>query len=133
MCFWYRMLLLQYVFLVQNVVATVCVTGTERCCYSMCFWYRTLLMQYVFLVQNVVATVCDNVLYQKHILQQQHSVPETHTVATTFCTRNTYCSYRTLLLQYMFLVQKVVATICLSGTERCCCSICFWYRTLLLQ
>jgi hypothetical protein len=58
MCYWYRTLLLQYVLLVQNVVATVCVSGTERCCYSMCYWYRTLLLQYVLLIQNVVAAVC---------------------------------------------------------------------------
>ena len=56
--------LLQYVFLIQNVSATVCVSGTayvsgrKSFCCSICFWYRTFLLQYVILVQNVSATAC---------------------------------------------------------------------------
>ena len=50
--------------MVQNVSATVCVygtvcvSGTERFCYSMCLWYRTFPLQYVLMVQNVSGTVC---------------------------------------------------------------------------
>jgi len=58
MCFWYRTFLLQHVFLVQNVSATVCVSDTELYWYSMCFWYRTFLLQYLFLVQNFTDTAC---------------------------------------------------------------------------
>jgi hypothetical protein len=94
MCFWYRTLLLQYVFLVQNVSDIVCVSGAERFCCSMCFWYRT---------RNTYCS--NNVLYQKHIPQQKRSVPETHTAAEPFCTRNTYCS-NNVLYQKHILQQK---------------------------